>query len=77
MMTTVELPYEIWLHIFRLLTPETIRQLRFINAMFYNLSLDELYRTTQIGHSFTRFAHPPLRCVSSGNTLDLTHSNSS
>jgi hypothetical protein len=64
-MTTVELPYEIWLHILRFLNTETIGQLRFVSTLFYNLSLNEHHRITQIGDPGHRYAS--LRCVNSGS----------
>jgi hypothetical protein len=69
---TTELPYEIWLHIVSFLDTATIRQLRFVNTLLYNLSLDDYHRITQIGYP----SHPPtdnapLRYVNSGINLDL------
>jgi hypothetical protein len=68
---TRELPYKIWLHILSFLNTKTIRQLRFVNNLLYNLSLNDYHRITQIGypHSFTDNA--PLRYVNSGINLDL------
>jgi len=37
----IELPYEIWLNILRFLNTETIRQLRFVDTLLYDLSIDE------------------------------------
>ena len=70
-MTTAELPYEIWLHVLQFLNPETIRQLRFVNTLFYNLSLDEHHRITQIGYSSNPGNYALLRCVNSGSKLTL------
>jgi len=69
---TTELPYEIWLHILGFLDTETIRQLRLVNTLLYNLSLDDYHRITQIGYP----SHPltdnaPLLYVNSGLNLDL------
>ncbi|KIM41560.1 hypothetical protein M413DRAFT_445533 [Hebeloma cylindrosporum] len=58
---TTELPYEIWLHIFRFLHPKTIKQLRFVNTLLYDLSLDEYHRITQIGYPSPLNDHAPLR----------------
>ena len=70
---TTALPYEIWLHILSFLNTETIRQLRFVNTLLYNLSLDRYHRITQIGyphdHPFTDNA--PLQYVNFGINLDL------
>jgi hypothetical protein len=76
MKTAVELPYEVWLHILSFLNPdsETIRQLRFVNTLFYNLSLDEQHRITRIGYDHPDFVYPPLWCVDSGCKLDPAHS---
>jgi len=64
MMTTAELPYEIWLHILRFLSTENIRQLRLVNTVFYNLSLDEYHRIKQIGYHYPRnITYPSLWCV--------------
>jgi len=63
---TTELPYEIWVHILSFLDTETIRQLRFINTLLYNLSLDDYYRITQIGYPTLFADNAPLWCVNSG-----------
>jgi len=66
-----ELPYDIWRYIFSLLHPKTIRQLRFVNTLFYNALLDDYHRITEIGYPYPGIYYPPLWYVNSGITLDL------
>ena len=68
---TTEFPYEIWLHILSFLDTQTIRQLRFVNTLLYNLSLDDYHRKTQIGYPHPFTDNAPLRYVNSGINLNL------
>jgi len=68
---TTEFPYEIWLHILSFLDTKTIRQLRFVNTLLYNLSLDDYHRITQIGYPHPFTDNAPLLCVISGINLNL------
>lgn len=67
----IQLPYEIWLHIFSFLHPKTIWQLHFVNTLFYNLSLNEYYRIMQVGYPHPSIDTAPLQYIKFGINLDL------